>query len=73
MYQLLLLIPHGGKPYMVYSHDWPDNYVEERGVYVGEIWATELSKDLKPKTNNNSLLNKLTILFFKILKAFSLI
>lgn len=41
------LIIDGGKPYMVYSHDWPDNYINERGVYLGEIWAVELSDDLK--------------------------
>lgn len=41
------LIIDGGKPYMVYSHDWPDNYINERDVYVGEIWAVELSDDLK--------------------------
>lgn len=40
------LIIDGGKPYMVYSHDWPDNYVKDRDVYVGEIWAVELSEDL---------------------------
>ena len=43
---------------MVYSHDWPDNYVEERGVYVGEIWATELSKDLKEPVDEPFLLFK---------------
>ena len=26
-------------PYIVYSHDWPDNFVEEKGAYVGEICA----------------------------------
>ena len=35
-----------GRPYIVYSHDWPDNYVEEKSAYVGEIWAAELSADL---------------------------
>lgn len=35
-----------GKPYIVYSHDWPDNYVAEKEGYVGEIWAAELSQDL---------------------------
>ena len=35
-----------GTPYIVFSHDWPDNYVKEKGAYVGEIWGQELSKDL---------------------------
>ncbi|MBP3370557.1 MAG: family 43 glycosylhydrolase [Clostridia bacterium] len=35
-----------GKPYILYSHDWPDNYVEEKQAYVGEICAAELSDDL---------------------------
>ena len=34
-------------PYIVYSHDWPDNYVAEKDAYVGEICAVELSRDLK--------------------------
>lgn len=35
-----------GKPYIFYSHDWPDNYVEEKGAYVGEIYCAELTDDL---------------------------
>lgn len=35
-----------GKPYIIYSHDWPDNYIEEKGAYVGEIWCSELTEDL---------------------------
>ena len=35
-----------GRPYIVYSHDWPDNYVPGKGAYVGEIWAAELLSDL---------------------------
>ena len=35
-----------GKPYIFYSHDWPDNYVEEKEAYIGEIWCAELSEDL---------------------------
>ncbi len=35
-----------GRPYMVYSHDWPNCYREEMGAYVGEIEAIELSADL---------------------------
>lgn len=34
-------------PYIVYSADWPFNYVEEKGCYVGSIWAVELTQDLK--------------------------
>ena len=41
------LFVDGDTPYIVYSHDWPDNYVAEKDVYVGEICAVELSKDLK--------------------------
>ena len=40
------LFVEDGRPYMVYSHDWPDNYIEELGVYIGEIWAIELNEDL---------------------------
>lgn len=36
-----------GTPYIVYSHDWPDNYIEDRGVYMGQICAAELTADLK--------------------------
>lgn len=35
-----------GKPYIVYSHDWPNNYVEEKSAYVGEIVCVELTEDL---------------------------
>ena len=35
-----------GRPYIVYSHDWPDCYSEEMGAYVGEFGAVELSEDL---------------------------
>ena len=35
-----------GRPYMVYSHDWPDCYREEIDAYVGELEAIELSEDL---------------------------
>lgn len=35
-----------GVPYIVYSHDWPDNYIESTNSYVGEICAAELSDDL---------------------------
>ena len=36
-----------GRPYIVYSADWPDNFDSTLGVYVGEIKALELTKDLK--------------------------
>lgn len=36
-----------GKPYMVYSHDWPDNYVKEKEAFIGEIAAVQLSEDLR--------------------------
>jgi hypothetical protein len=35
-----------GKPFIFYSHDWPDNYVEGKGAYVGEIYCAELTEDL---------------------------
>ena len=40
------LYVHDGKPYIFYSHDWPDNYVEEKSAFVGELWAAELTDDL---------------------------
>ena len=41
------LYVHNGKPYIFYSHDWPDNYVAEKDAYIGEIYCAELSADLK--------------------------
>ena len=35
-----------GRPYIVYSHDWPDCYDAETDEYIGEIVALELSPDL---------------------------
>lgn len=35
-----------GKPFIIYSRDWPSNYVEEKEAYVGEIWCAELTEDL---------------------------
>lgn len=35
-----------GKPYIIYSHDWPDNYVEDVDAYVGEICCAELNDEL---------------------------
>lgn len=36
-----------GVPYIVYSLDWPHNFDEELDCYVGEIWALQLTDDLK--------------------------
>ena len=36
-------------PYIVYSADWPFNYIKERDCYVGEIWAQQLTEDLKER------------------------
>lgn len=38
-----------GVPYIVFSADWTDNYNAEKDCYVGEIWAQELSVDLKDR------------------------
>ena len=35
-----------GEPYIIYSHDWPDHYVPEKGAYVGEIWAAQVDRTL---------------------------
>lgn len=35
-----------GVPYIVYSHDWPDNYIEHRNAYVGQIVAAQLDDEL---------------------------
>ena len=35
-----------GTPYIVYSADWPDNYIPEKDVYVGQIRAVQLTEDL---------------------------
>ena len=40
------LFVQDGKPYILYSLDWPDNYIAEKDVYVGEIWCSELTEDL---------------------------
>lgn len=40
-----LYVQHG-IPYIIYSHDWPDHYVESQGAYVGEICAAQLREDL---------------------------
>lgn len=43
------LFVENGVPYMTYSADWPFNFVEEKGCYVGAIWAVELTTDLKDR------------------------
>ena len=40
------LFVDGDTPYIIYSRDWPNNFIKEKGVYVGQIWGQELSKDL---------------------------
>lgn len=40
------LFVRDGKPYILYSHDWPDNYIREKDAYVGEIHCAELTEDL---------------------------
>ena len=35
-----------GVPYMVYSKDWPGGFNRDRQVYIGEIWAVQLTEDL---------------------------
>ena len=40
------LFVDNGTPYIVFSRDWPDHYVAEKGAYVGQIWGQELNKDL---------------------------
>ena len=35
-----------GRPYIIYSHDWPHCYNEKENAYIGEIAAVELSEDL---------------------------
>lgn len=46
------LFVDGDTPYIVYSRDWPDNYVAERDVYVGQICATQLTRDLKERVGD---------------------
>ena len=35
-----------GRPYIIFSHDWPDCYSEEKQAYIGEIMAAGLTDDL---------------------------
>ncbi len=41
-----LYVDDSGVPYIVYSHDWPDNYIKEKSAYVGEICAAQVDEDL---------------------------
>ena len=50
------LYVENGTPYIVYSRDWPDNFVEEKGVYIGQIFAQELSLDLSEPVGEPFLL-----------------
>lgn len=40
------LFVDGDVPYIIYSHDWPDNYVKDKDAYIGEIWAAQVDSDL---------------------------
>lgn len=40
------LFVNDGIPYIVYSHDWPDNHIKEEHAFVGEICAARMSEDL---------------------------
>ena len=50
------LFVDGVTPYIVYSHDWPDNYVPQCEAYVGQICALELSPDLRESVGEPFLL-----------------
>lgn len=50
------LYVENGKPYIIYSHDWPDNYLPEKQAYMGEICIQELSLDLKEGIGEPSVL-----------------
>lgn len=50
------LFVENGTPYMVYSRDWSGNYIAEKDIYVGQICAIELSKDLKEPVGEPFLL-----------------
>ena len=50
------LYVENGVPYMVYSRDWPDNFVEEKECYVGQICAVQLTNDLKEHVGEPFLL-----------------
>ncbi len=52
------LYVENGVPYIVYSSDWPHNYIPERDCYIGEIWATELTPDLTAPAGKPFLLFK---------------
>jgi len=50
------LYEEDGKPYIVYSRDWPFCFDESIGAYVGEIWARELTEDLSAPVGEAFLL-----------------
>ena len=50
------LFVDNGTPYIVYSRDWPDNYVKELDAYVGQICAVELTPDLKERVGEPFIL-----------------
>ena len=50
------LYVENGAPYIVYSHDWPDNYIKEKGVYVGQICALQLNEALTDSVGKPFLL-----------------
>lgn len=41
------LFVHQDTPYILYSHDWPDHYVEGKQAYIGEICLVQLSDDMR--------------------------
>lgn len=41
------LFVDGEIPYIVYSRNWPNNYIKDKDAYIGQIWGQRLSKDLK--------------------------
>ena len=45
-----------GRPYHVYSHDWPSNFIDEGGYYNGEICAVEMDGDLSAPVGEPFLL-----------------
>ncbi len=50
------LYVENNRPYIVYSRDWPDNYVQEKGCFIGQICAVELSDDLREQKGEPFLL-----------------
>lgn len=50
------LYVENGQPYIVYSRDWPDNFVKEKDCFVGQIAAVRLTEDLKEQAEEPFLL-----------------